>query len=413
MEIDFIVGIDIGSVRTRVLIAEITESGGAKIVGAAGRPSAGVEKGRITDEEKAAKVLSRCIIEAERMAGVNVEGACLSFTSAGIRSFSSQGVLNLDMGRQISDREIQHVTKNAEKIPLPSDRYVLHMLEQGFNVDENKNIKDPFGLEASRLEKNIHVVTAVKSEAESLGRIIKSNNIEIIDMIFSPFAAANSVLKEYDKVEGAFVIDIGGETTTYVLYHGGVVRSSGVIPVGGFNISNDLAIGLGIPIEKAEEIKLENCDASLSPSDSHRSDKFEILVGGDSFTIGMDKIAEIVRPRCEELFTLVKNDVELDPCFKKIKGNILLTGGGSKLKGIESAAENVFGYRVLKGYIPDITGLSELVADQSWNVSLGLLQRGSEILEENYEEKKSRRNYFNLVIDSLKKVGNPFYKEEV
>jgi len=214
MKTDFVVGIDLGTIKTRVLIAEVVESGEIKIVGAAVKPSRGVKKGLIIDEEEVTGILGLCKVEAERMAGVNVEGACLAVSSASIKSFSSQGVLTLHGGRRISEREVQHVTKNAQKAPIPSDRYVLHMIEQGFSVDGNSNINDPIGLDAVRLEKNVHIVTAVKEETDKLKRIMKSNSIEIIDFVFCPFAAADSLLGEFDKREGALVIDIGGEVTS-------------------------------------------------------------------------------------------------------------------------------------------------------------------------------------------------------
>ena len=408
METDFVVGIDLGTIKTRVLIAEVVESGEIKIVGAAAKPSRGVKKGLITDEEEVAGVLGLCKVEAERMAGVNVEGACLAVSSASIKSFSSQGVLILHGGRQISEREVQHVTKNAQKVPIPSDRYVLHMIEQGFSVDGNSNINDPIGLNAVRLEKNVHIVTAVKKETDKLKRIMKSNSIEIIDFVFSPFAAADSLLGEFDKREGALVIDIGGEVTSYALYYEGVVRSSGVLPVGGFNFSNDLAIGLDISLERAEKLKVENCTENLSPSLIDKSEVVEISIDDSFYPFGLKKVEEIIGPRCEELFNLIKNDTGHDPSFEMMTGNIVLSGGGSKLRGIEGMAQTVFGSRVHCGRLPNLVGLSELVADESWNVSIGLLQHGGKMLMERFEEKKGTKDYFSWVVEGFKKVANTF-----
>jgi cell division protein FtsA len=165
-----------------------------------------------------------------------------------------------------------------------------------------------------------------------------------------------------------------------------------VIPVGGFNISNDLAIGLKISLEKAEKLKMENCTENLSPS---LMDKSEV-------------VEEIIQPRCEELFNLIKNDAGHDPSFEKITGNIVLSGGGSKLRGIDSIAETVFGSRVHCGRLPDLVGLSELVDDESWNVSIGLLQRGGEMLVERFEEKRGTKDYFSWVVEGFKKVANTF-----
>ncbi|MCD6378922.1 cell division protein FtsA, partial [bacterium] len=368
----------------------------------------GIKKGRIIDEEKVAGILASCKVEAERMAGVSVEAACLSISSESIRSFSSQGVLTLQDGKQISEREIQHVTKNALKVPLPSERYVLHTIKQGFTVDGNSNIVDPIGLQAVRLEKNIHIVTDVKEEAEKLKRVMKSNSIEIIDFVFSPFAAAGAILKGFDKMEGALIIDLGGEVTSYALYHAGVVRSSGILPVGGFNISNDLSIGLEIPFERAEKLKIENGVVNLPVSSPEKDNSVGISIDSTFPQIGFEKIEEIVLPRCEEIFTLIKNDVMHDPSFNLMEGNIVLSGGGSKLKGIEGTVENVFGSGVLSERQPDVVGLSELVADESWNVSIGLLKRGEEILAEHFEEKKGTKDYFNWVVEGFKKVANTF-----
>jgi len=231
--------------------------------------------------------------------------------------------------------------------------------------------------------------------------------MEIVDFVFSPFAAASAILEEFDKMDGTLVVEIGEQVTSYVLYYGGIVRSSGILPIGGFNISNDLSIGLGISLDEAEKIKIENGTGNYSAS------LIEGRGGGISndetlSQISLRNVEEIVLPRCEELFALIKSDVVHDPSFERMNGNIVLSGGGSKLIGIESVAEGVFGLRVLTGRMPDVVVLNELVADESWNVCIGLLHRGGEILAEGNEEKRGTKDYFNWVVEGFKRVTNTF-----
>jgi len=153
---------------------------------------------------------------------------------------------------------------------------------------------------------------------------------------------------------------------------------------------------------------MENCTENFSPSLMDKSEVVEKSIDDYFYPFGLQKVEEIIQPRCEELFNLIRNDAGHDPSFEKITGNIVLSGGGSKLRGIDSVAETVFGSRVHCGRLPDLVGLSELVDDESWNVSIGLLQRGGEMLVERFEEKRGTKDYFNWVVEGFKKVANTF-----
>lgn len=406
METDFIVGIDIGSSRTRVLISEVCESGEMKIVAAASNPTEGVKKGRITDERSVSEVLRLTKLEAEKMSGVEVEGACVSFSNSDIRCFDSQGMLTLPGNREVTEADAEHVSGNARKVPLPSDRRILHTIEQYFSIDGETDIVDPVGRRGARLEKNLHIVTATKDHYDKLAAVLRWNHIELIDLTFAPFAAARVVLSKEEIESGSVLVEIGAEVTSYALYRGGIVRSSGVLPVGGFNVSNDMSIGMGLPFEVAEAFKKE-FGVEREPKDSgNEMGIVQVTVGGSSYSVEREAAWKIAAPRCEELFSLIREDLSHDPYYDRSEVMVFLSGGGSSLKGVRPVTAGVLG-TVSSGAVPvGFTGLSEMMEDESWNVAAGLLRVGKEKLEEGYGS--GEEGYLKWVLQGIKKVVNTF-----
>ncbi len=406
MENDFIVSVDIGTVKTRILVSEICQDGEIKIIGAVTNPSSGVSKGRVADPETLSEVVRLSREEAERMSGVEIEGACVSMSNADIKSFDSRGMLTTGGDEGVTEDDISQVTRNAQNIPLPSDRMVLHPIQQFFTVDGEGGIVNPLGRKASRLERDLHIITILREHHRALKKTLKSCGIEVIEMAFAPIAVSRLALNYTDREEGSLVIDIGGEVTSYVYYYGGVVRSSGVLPVGGFNVSNDMAIGLGLPFGVAEALKRK---AGVGGAEA-RSYTVDLSGGGrspaGSNNLDSNKIAEVVQPRCRELFALISEGLSSEPRFGMMRGRIVLSGGGSMLKGIERIAEEVFSREVSKAVPAGFSGLSEMLDDESWDTAAGLLLVGREKLERC--EYSSSSGYFDWFRQGLRKVVETF-----
>ncbi|MFO7916249.1 MAG: cell division protein FtsA [Candidatus Krumholzibacteriales bacterium] len=400
MNENYVVGIDIGSSNVRVVTGEIVESERIKLIGVADCPAEGMHKGEVADPQKVNGALRRALDSAEKMAGVRIRGACISITGAGIRSFDSEGVLTRQEKSGITPEEANYVTENARKVPLPADRTVIHMMEQSFMIDGAEGVENPVGKEGSRLERTVHIVTAVRRQVEMLKDLLDWNGIELVKMVFAPFADAKLISAGSGKKENGLLINIGGEVTSFACYRDGAIKSSGVLPVGGFNVSNDLAIGMSFPIEVTDRLKKERClFRGVHPDGEAGEPVVEIEIGGRDYRFNTQEIAGIVTPRCVELFSLISNHAGLDSDFR---GPVYLAGGGSRMDKIEQVAEDVFGAPAIKLQPSGVEGLVELAGDAGWVTGAGLLFHGRDLIT-GYRESRGS-GCFNRIISGLKKV---------
>ncbi len=379
MSSEFVVGLDLGTTAVSVLVGEFTADGETRIVGAGRAAAGGVKKGVVVNMDEAAESVRAAVSQAERMAGVEIRGVCASVSGPHIRSFSSRGVIALPAGRrEVTTRDIEKVTEAARSITLPFNQEIVHSLPQDFTVDSHAGIRDPIGMSAMRLEAEVHIVTALGMPLENMVKVCKKTGLEIVDMVFDPIASARAVLAREEKDLGCLVIDIGGGVTSYALYYGGTVRASGVIAAGGVNVTNDLAVGLRTSAAVAEQLKLSHgvALASLAGEDCR------IMVPGlgerESREIRAQILAAIIEPRVEEIFTMVKKQVSGDPYYRLLGAGIVLTGGGSRLRGMVEVAEEVFDLPVRLGMAGNLMGLSELVDTAEWTTGIGLLLWGGD-----------------------------------
>lgn len=407
MHPEFIVSVDIGTTKVAILIGEFSEQGTMRIIGADCRPSYGMRKGMVVDMEAAAGSVSRAVARAEKMAGVEIRGVCAGISGPHIRSFNSRGVVSLPEGRkEVIPEDISRVTDGAQNITLPSDMEVLHTVRQDFMVDRNKGIRDPVGMAASRLGVEVHMVTTQSSHVENFMKVFRKNGLEVMSLVFQPLASAESVLSDGEKEAGCLVIDVGGGITDYALYQGGSVRVSGVIGAGGENISKDLAIGLRVPDQVAEEIKLKYGLAleSLAGEDE------VVVVPGEQENGGREIrrqiIAAIIEPRCEEIFSMIKEAVSSDPYYGMMGGGVVITGGGSKIMGMKGVAGQIFGLPVRRGRPGGLSGLAEIVSDESWSSSVGLLFYESDRILR--EEKRRSSGRFGWMLENVRKIASLF-----
>lgn len=407
MHPEFIVSVDFGTTKVAATVGEYTD-GHMKIIGAACRPSAGIRKGMVIDIEDAAACVGQAIEQAEKMAGLEIEGVCAGISGPHVRSINSRGMVTIPSDRgEVTYADIERVTEAAGNIILPADMEVLHTIPLDFMVDNQRGISDPTGMNASRLGVEVHLVTAQTVLIENLRRVFEKVGLEMISTVFQPIACGHAVLKDEDMTSGCLVIDIGGGITDYALYHGGFVRMSGVIPAGGENITRDIAIGLRIPESVACDVKLKYGLAleSLAGEDEI------VLLPGDQENGGHEVrkkiIAAIIEPRCEEIFEMVKSAVSSSQWFDTMGGGVVLTGGGSKLMGMKSVAGQVFDLPVRKGLPEGLMGLSEVVADESWSAAVGLLFFESDRINRE-ASRKSLGGNFRMMLDRIRKIASLF-----
>jgi len=384
MSSEFVVGLDMGTTKVAVCIGEFTSDGETRIIGAGSVPAEGIAKGVIVDMDGATDSVRAAVTQAERMAGVEIQGVCAGISGPHMRSFNSRGVIAIPTARrEVGAKDVDKVTEAARSITLPFDREIVHSLPQDFVVDNQAGIHDPVGMSAIRLEADVHIVTALAMPLENMLKVSRKVGIEIVDMIFDPFAAARAVLTKDEMNMGCLLIDVGGGITNYALYYGGTVRVSGVVAAGGTSVTNDLAVGLRTSAAVAEDLKVAHGLALASLAGDEDAIMVPGIGGREAREVRAQILAAIIEPRSEEIFTMVKKAVGNDPFYRLLGAGIILAGGGAKLRGMSGVAEEVFGLPVRVGCPASLMGLSELVDSAEWTTGIGLLLCGRDRIAEN------------------------------
>lgn len=338
-----IVGLEIGTTKVSAVVAEGRRDGGVRILGIGETPSKGVRKGEIVDFSTTVKCVREALVDAEEKSDVEIETVWAAVTGSHITSFNNRGAITIPEDKaEIDLEDLRDVEMNAKEVNIPSHHDFLHTLIQQYYVDGQDGVVDPIGMIGTRLEADFHVVHGVTTRLQNTIRCIREAEVEVEDIVLSSIASAQSVLNFHQKELGTLVVDIGGGVTDYIAYSNGIVRCSGVFAIGGDHITNDISMGLHIPIQKAEKLKIENGSASLE--DSLPGDT--IILKSDTGFAGCEverrMLNTIIYARIRELFELLKRQVENECPLHLLGAGMILTGGCSLLRGIKNIAEEVF-----------------------------------------------------------------------
>ena len=378
---DLIAGLDAGSTKICVVVGEIRENG-VDIIGIGEVPSAGIKKGVVVDIENAAQAISRAVEEAEAMTGVEIKAVYAGIAESRINSFLSNGVIAVK-DKEIGPRDIERVMDAARAMPLPVNKEVLHVIPTGFTVDGQNGINDPRGMTGVRLEVKVQIVTAAVTSVQNLLKSCQRAGLSVIDIIFEPFASAGAVLLDGEKDVGAGVVDIGGGTTGLTLFCGGSLCHTSVLSIGGGNFTNDVAIGLRTQTPEAERIK-KNYGCTLM-SMINPGEEVEITYAGDKpgRTVPRQHLIEILQPRAEELFSLVKEEIRKSGYYNTLASGVVLTGGAALMNGMETIAENILELPVRVGMPKGIAEGAGIVSSPAYAAGAGLVLYGArEIMRE-------------------------------
>jgi len=373
-----IVALDIGSTKTCALVGEMDDDGGVKFSALGAAESKGWRKGQIVNLDLAVSSIRRAVEEAETIVGVPVESAVIGVAGGHVRGVNSRGGVTVGAKpRDIQRDDVRRAIEAARGVTLPEDREVLHVLPQEFYLDGHDNIRDAIGMVGQRLEANVHIVTASGSATQNIVTAVNRAGVRVDDTVLEPFASAEACLTQDERELGACLLDIGGGTTELIAYTGGVVRHTAAIPVGGDHFTNDLAVGLRTPIPEAEKIKREYAQAcrELLTEDG----AIEIASVGDRppRTIFARMVAEIVQPRAQELLMLIRDELRRAGLESQIPAGIVLTGGGSHLRGLAELAERVFNLPVRVAVPRGLAEMSEEVSRPEYATAVGLVLYGA------------------------------------
>jgi cell division protein FtsA len=401
----YVVGIDIGSSKVAVLIGQRDARGGIEVAGRGLAPNRGTRRGNIVNIEAAVEALKAASEEAEVMAGVEISRAYVGVAGADIRSVNARGMVTVARkDREITRSDIQRALEAAQGAAIPSDREILHAIPQEFVVDEQSGIADPLGMLGSRLEVQVHLVTGQVARSKTLLTCVNRAGIEVAEMVFEPLATAESTMTPDERDLGALLVDIGAGTTGYALFAEGEVQHSAVLPVGAGHFTNDLAMVLRTPYAEAERIKTREGCCLLSMVQEEDGISVPAVAGGAPRVVPRREICEILQPRAEELVSLVRDDLAKNGWDGRLRGGIVLTGGGAQLDGLLELTGQAFNASVRYGLPQGLAGLVDVINSPGWTTAAGLLQHGSGA--EQNEVRRPRRAGLSVrgVMGSLRNV---------
>jgi len=359
-----IVGLDIGTTKVAAVVGSLTNDGRVDIVGLGTSRAHGLKKGVVVNIDATVQAISRCIEEAELIAGCEIHSVYTCIAGEHINSFNSNGIVAI-RGNAVTDDDVVRVVDAAKAVAIPAEQKILHILPQEFVIDNQDGISEPIGMSGVRLEAKVHIVTGAVSAAQNIVTCIRRCNLEVEDIILSPLAASYAVLREDEKQLGVCLIDIGGGTTDVAVFNRGALKFSNSIPVAGDQITNDIAVALRKPLVEAEDIKLRQANMSSESS----SVPIE-----PSAAFAIKNLEEVVGPRVEELFLLIKEQLLQFAYDEKLRAGIVLTGGSANLQGIATVAERIFDTSVRIGKPNNTTGLVDVVNNTAFATGIGLLK---------------------------------------
>jgi len=374
-----IVGLEIGTSKVCAVVGELNpDSSGLNIVGLGQARSRGVRKGEISDASLAEEDVRHAIVEAEQMADVEIRSVYLGVTGGHIRGFNNRGVHPVvSADREISDDDAQDVIKNAKAINLPAENHVLHAIRQHFLVDGQDGITDPVGMLGARLEVDVHVVHGHLNRLQNAIRLVKGLQLEVDEVVFNGLAASLALLTSEQKEMGALVIDIGGGTTDYVVYADGVIKHTGVLAVGGDHVSQDLAVGLKVPLSRAEQLKIEHGGAFVDDAVKGQTIAPTNEFGLPLKVVNLEHLRRIMALRLEEIFQLVGQDLEQAGLTDYLRAGVFVCGGGARIPQIAGLAEQVLQMPVSLGKTNSISGLKSALDQPEFATAIGLVKFGS------------------------------------
>ena len=401
-----IVGFDIGTKKIAAIIGEITEEKKIEIIGIGTTESKGLRKGVVVNLEATVESIKRAQEEAELMAGVEIDSAFIGISGAHIKSFNSRGVIAVSgKNKEISSEDIKRVINQSKAVSIPPDREIIHIIPQEFVVDEQDGIKDPLGMSGIKLEVNVHIVTGAITSVQNLKTCITRAGIEIKQTVLNQIATSTSILTHDEMELGIGLIDIGGGTTEIAIFERGSLWYTSIIPIGGDNFTNDIAVGLRTPIPEAEKIKKKfGCVSSPIEDEQETIEVPSVGRGKKPRILSRQILADIIHPRAEEIFRLVDNDIKRMGYEKSLNSGVVLTGGTALLDGLEEIAEEIFDLPVRRGDPSGVGGLVDRVSTPDYATAVGLILYGYNQWKERGMSKDRKKGFWAKFKDWLKEA---------
>lgn len=397
---NIIVGLDVGTTKICAVVGDVSEDK-VDIIGIGTHPSIGLRKGVVVNIEATVESIKKAVEEAELMAGCEISSVYAGIAGGHITGFNSHGIIAIK-GEEITQSDVDRVIDAAGAVAIPMDREIIHVLPQEFIVDDQAGIHNPVGMAGVRLEAKIHIVTGAVASAHNIVKCANRAGLDVYDIVLESIASGESVLTEEEKDLGTVLLDLGGGTTDLTIFSNNNIKHTFVLALGGNNLTNDIAVGLRAPLAEAEKIKTKY--GTCLPMNISNDDIIEVpgTGGRKNRKLPRQILGEILEPRMEEIFTLIKREIYRAGVENLITSGVVVTGGTALLDGVTEIAESIFNVPTRMGRPTGITGLVDVVNNPMYATGVGLVLYGAK----NQSNNKFRirdANIFNRVMFRMKR----------
>ncbi len=366
---------EIGTSKVCVAVATVRPDGSLRVLGVGQAPSIGIRKGEIVHLESAHKCVRDALADAEQKSDVSIRSVYVGITGGHIASFNNRGVVDLPEDRdEIDEEDLEDVKQNAREVNIPAQNAFLHAIIQHYYVDGQDGVLTPVGMLGNKLEADYHIVHGIRTRVQNTIRCVKEVPLEVEDVVLNSLASAQVVVSQNQKNLGVLVIDIGGGTIDYLVYVDGAIKQSGVLAIGGDHITNDISMGLRIPIARAERLKIDEGSAVLGNCLPGETLYLQPEPGFAGREIERETLNTIIHSRLREAFELLKRRLEAEPYLRYLGAGAVITGGCSLIHGLNHLAEDILGLPVQPMQPPPLQGITSALANPQLSTVLGLVK---------------------------------------
>jgi len=370
-----LVGLDIGTSKIACVVAESAPDGKLDVIGIGTHPSRGLRKGVVVNIESTVESIRLAVEEAELMAGVEIQSVFTGIAGSHIRGYNSHGVV-ATKNNEVTREDVDRVIDAARAMNIPADQKILHILPQEYIIDHQDGIREPIGMSGVRLEAKVHIITGAVSSAQNIIKCCNRCDLDVADMVLEQVASSEAVLLQDEKDIGVVLVDIGGGTTDIAVFIDGAIRHTAVIPIGGDHLTNDLVVGLRTSAREADQLKKKYGSCMVSVVSPEDQVEVPSVGGRPPRPMPRQVMAQILEPRVEELFEMIKAELQRSGYQELVAAGIVLTGGSSLLDGMTELAEEMFDMPVRMGRPHGVGGLTDVVSSPIYATGVGLILYG-------------------------------------
>jgi len=378
---NIIVGLDLGTTKVCAIVGEVKDGGQVDIIGIGISPSHGLKKGVVVNIDSTVESIKKAVQEAELMAGVQINAVYVGISGGHIRGINSRGVAAIK-NKEVGPTDVARAIDGARAVNIPLDQQILHVIPQEFIIDDQDGIREPIGMSGVRLDVKVHIITGAVTSIQNIVKSCSRAGLQVNDLVLQPLASSRAVLTTEEQELGAVVVDIGGGTTDMAIFLEGSLWHTEVLPLGGNQVTNDIAIGLRTPASEAEKIKIKH-GCALATLVKHEETLDVPSVGGrPPRTLSRQILCEIIEPRVEEIFGMVQQRLKKTGYEDMCASGLVITGGSALMDGLQDAAERTFGLPIRIGKPRNIGGLMDVVNSPVYATGVGLVLYGAENQQE-------------------------------